>query len=352
VTTRRNVLVAGVSLAAARVLAEQQGDWDSTSAGSAGLRASAVEDTLRAGESVPGLRALLVARRGVLVAERYYGGATAESLLALNSATKSICSLLVGLALSEGRLKSLDDTVAQLIPESLAEVPTSPAAGITLRQILSGRTGFDRDWRRWREIEKAQPLVPYVLSRPGEPTAEPNAWTYNDAMVSLIAPILRRAQGVDLADLATRQLFRPLNIERHVWDRDEDGNYRTPRGLVLRPRDLLKFAAMMANGGRWRGVQVVPESWVAESLKPLGPSTWRTGPVSDVGYGLLWFTGRLHGHQVAWAWGYAAQFSLLVPELGLAVASAAASKGLSIPDAGKQASAVMTLVGRMVESAA
>jgi CubicO group peptidase (beta-lactamase class C family) len=350
VTTRRNILMAGTSLAAAHVLAGEQGDWDSRSAESVGLRASAVADALHAGESLPGLRALLVARHGALVAERYYGGATADSLQAINSATKSVCSLLVGLALRDGRLKSLDDTVAQLIPESVGEVPTSAAADVTLRQILSGRTGLARDWRRWRDVKNAQPLVRYALSQPGEKTVGSTAWTYNDAMVSLIAPILRRAQGADLADLATLQLFGPMNIESHVWERDRDDNSLAPAGLMLRARDLLKFAAMMVDGGRWRGVQVVPQSWVVESLKPIGPATWRIEPVSEVGYGFLWFTGRLHGHQVAWAWGYGAQLSLLVPDLGLAVATAATSPSPS--ELVKHNNDVMTLVGRMVEAAA
>ncbi|MES2956567.1 MAG: serine hydrolase, partial [Pseudomonadota bacterium] len=69
------------------------------------MRAGLVADTLKAGESLSGLRALLVARRGVLVAERYYQGATAEGLQPINSATKSVCSMLVGLALRDGRLK-------------------------------------------------------------------------------------------------------------------------------------------------------------------------------------------------------------------------------------------------------
>lgn len=351
--TRRSVLAAGAGLAAVGVSAQQQSDWELKRPDDAGLRAALVGDTLRAGESVPGLRALLVARHGALVAERYYGGTTVDSLRFINSATKSVCSLLVGLALSDGRLKSLDDTVAQLIPEAIAAVPKSLAADTTLRQILTGRTGFDRDWKTWPEIEKAKPMVPYALSHLGEPTASATGWSYNDAMVALIAPILRRAQGVDLGELATRQLFRPMNIERYEWDRDEDGNCWSNRGLVLRPRDLLKFAVMMIDRGRWRGTQVVPESWVAESLTTEGPSTWRTGPLTDVGYGLLWFTGRLHGYRVAWAWGFASQFCLLAPDLGLAVATAATTREwLKTYDPRTQNNAVMTLVGRMIEAAA
>ena len=348
-TTRRNVLLASASVVASRGHTQQSHDWPITSAAGAGLRASAVDDALHAGESVSGLRALLVARRGALVAERYYGGASADALLPINSATKSVSSLLVGVALGEGKLSSLDHTVAQLIPEEIAKIPSSAAAGVTLRQILSGRTGLARDWTRWREIEMAKPLTQYALSHPGKPAAEPTAWTYNDAMVSLISPILLRAQGQGLAELATRQLFRPMNIDRHVWRSDRDGHSLAPAGLALRPRDLLKLAAMMVDGGRWRGVQVVPKSWVSESLRTLGPANWAAEPAAEVGYGLLWFTGRLHGHKVAWAWGYGAQFALLAPALELAIATAATSPLPSELEA--RNNAVMALVARMVEAA-
>jgi CubicO group peptidase (beta-lactamase class C family) len=349
VTTRRSMLMAGVSLAAGQALSQSGDDWDSASAESVGLGADAVADTLRAGESIPALRALLVARRGKLVAEQYYGGATAASLLPINSATKSVCSALVGLALHEGRLKSLDDTVAQLLPEALAEVPDSAAATVTLRQILTGRTGLAFDPMRYRELESARPLVRHVLGLPAVPAA-PAGWSYNDAMVSLIAPILRRAEGLDMADLAARNLFGPMGIERFEWRRDRDGNALAPAGLSLRTRDLLKFAAMMADGGRWQGKRVLPESWVAQSLSDQGPATWRAGPIADVGYGFLWFTGRLHGQRVAWAWGYGGQFSLLAPELGLAVATAATAPPPA--ELARQTNAVMTLVGRMIAAAA
>ncbi len=313
------------------------------------MRADAVADTLKDGEAVPGLRALLVARRGVLVAERYYAGATVESLQPINSATKSVCSMLVGLALRDSRVKSLDDTVAKLIPDAIAEVPDSPAASVTLRRILSGRSGLAFDPMHFGQLAGAKPLVRYALSRPAVAVAPPG-WSYNDAMVSLIAPILERAQGgADLSVLAARQLFDPMGIERFEWRRDRDGNPLAPAGLALRTRDLLKLAILMADGGRWQGTQVLPESWVSESLEPQGPATWRAGAVTDVGYGLLWFTGRLHGQRVAWAWGYGGQFALLAPELKLAVATAATSP----PPAAlkEQTDAVMTLVGRMVEAA-
>ncbi len=317
-TTRRKLLLASAALSTTPALraststSTNTSDWETASPHSQGLNTVAVADTLQAGAALPGLRALLVARHGVLVAEQYYGGANVDSLQDINSCTKSVCSLLVGLALQEGRLKSLDSTVAQLLPEAVAEVPDSAAASVTLRQILSGRSGLEFDFRKFGELAAARPLVRYALSRPALPVAPPG-WSYNDALVSLLAPVLQRAQGADLATLATRQLFNPLGMERHRWRRDSDGQPLAPGGLALRPRDLLKLSALMADGGRWRGAAVLPAAWVAESIAPQVSSTWTVAPVQDVGYGLLWFTGQLHGQHVAWAWGYGGQFALWRP---------------------------------------
>lgn len=345
--SRRSIVITGASLAAAHGFGVAGAEWGRADAHIQGPRPGAVADTLQAGEALPGLRALLVAHRGVLMAERYYGGATADDLQPINSATKSVCSLLVGLALRDGRLKSLDDTVAQLIPDAVAEVPDSPAATVTLRQILSGRSGLAFDPMRFGQLAGSKPLVRFALSRPAERVGPPG-WSYNDALIALLAPILERAQGADLTVLAARQLFDPMDIAPFQWRRDRDGNPLAPAGLALRPRDLLKLAAMMADGGRWAGAQVVPEAWVSESLSAKGPATWRAGPVTDIGYGLLWFTGRLHGQSVAWAWGYGGQFALLAPELKLAVATAATSPPPSALR--EQTDAVMTLVGRMVQA--
>ena len=347
--SRRSTLMLGASLCVAGGASATPTDWNTAAPESQGLKEGLVADALNAGNAVPGLRALLVARHGVMVAERYYAGASVQSLQAINSVTKSVCSMLVGLALRDGRLKGLDETVASLIPEALADVPDSPAANFTLRQILAGRTGLAFDPMNFGQLASAKPLVRFALSsRPAVPVAAPG-WSYNDAMVALLAPILTRAYGEDLSAVAARQLFAPMGVERFEWRRDRDGNPLAPGGLALRTRDLLKLAVLMGDDGRWQGQQVLPHSWVSESLTAFGPSTWRPDPVTDVGYGLLWFTGSLHGQKVAWGWGYGGQFALLVPALKLAVATAATSPRPS--ELREQTNAVMHVVGKMVQAA-
>lgn len=347
--SRRQLVLSGAALAAGPAAGIEASDWDVGAPETGGMRAGAVADALNGGESVPGLRALLVSHRGILVAERYYAGARPGDLQPVNSVTKSVCSMLVGQALRDGRIRGLDETVAQLLPDAIEEVPDSPARSVTLRQVLSGRTGLEFDPMHFGQLAGAKPLVRYALSRPAIPVAPPG-WSYNDAMVALIAPILARAQGADLAVLASRDLFDAMGVRRFGWRRDRDGNPLAPGGLAIRPRDLLKLAVLMIEGGRWQGRQLLPASWVEQSLTPHGPATWRPAGVAEVGYGFLWFTGRLHGQRVAWAWGYGGQFALLAPELKLAVATAATSPPPSALR--QQTDAVMSLVGNMVQAAA
>jgi CubicO group peptidase (beta-lactamase class C family) len=363
-TTRRQFVVQGAAATLAGVLVRpfaqptagpvvetvadaKAAEWDVGPSQDHGIPAAAMESTLEAGAALAGLRALVVVRDGVLIGERYYAGTTESDVLAINSATKSVTSLLVGLALQRGTL-GLRRTVRDLLPEDVAKVPDSPAADVTLEQILSGRTGLEFPWTRYRELLTNPDPVGYALSLP---LVRPNppGWSYNDAMVSLLAAILARAEGLELAKLAARDLFVPLGIERFSWGRDQRGGAVANAGLALRTRDLAKFAWIMINAGKWRDQPVLQPQWPAQSTEPRGSAFWQVTPVKNVGYGYLWFTGSLHGRRVAWAWGYAGQFALLVPELRLAVATAAVSPRPE--EVNRQTNAIMSVAARLVEAA-
>jgi CubicO group peptidase (beta-lactamase class C family) len=323
-------------------------DWETASPESQAMSDSVVAEAMRTGDKIPGLRSVVVVRNGFLVAERYYAGAAASDVLAINSVTKSISSMVVGLALKRKTIASLVETVSRLIPEAVVEVPNSPAANVTLEQILTGRTGLEFPWTRYREIITAPDPVKFILSLPVGTPAK-SGWTYNDAMVSLLAPILAQAEGIELSALAVRDLFIPLGIGRFGWVRDQKGNAIPNAGLALRTRDLAKFAWIMLNEGKWRETKVLPAEWITQSITTRGPADWKVPPVTNIGYGYLWFTGTLHGQRVAWGWGYGGQFALLVPALKLAVATAAISPR---PDeVFNQTNAVMSLVGRLVQAA-
>ncbi len=332
------------------VAGARRSDWDTASPASQGLDAAALAAVLQAGAELRALRSLLVVRHGVLVAERYYASASAADVLPVNSIAKSVGSILVGQALQRGSLPGLSAPMSRLLPETLAQVPGSAAADITLEQILTGRTGLVYNWIvDDLSIRSAPDPARFALSLPLDP-AKPPAWNYNDAAVGLIGAVLARAEGLDVGALAARDLFAPLGIRQFSWRRDRSGQPTAYGGLALRTRDLMKLGWTMLDGGRWQGAQVLPTAWATDSIRSRGPAGWRFANVSDVGYGFLWFTGSLHGKAVAWGMGYGGQVILLVPELRLAVGTAAMPP--PIEELASQTTAIFDLVARVVRSAA
>jgi CubicO group peptidase (beta-lactamase class C family) len=350
--TRRSFMVCGAALALGALsrgaLAVEPSAWETAAPGDDGIAPQTLDAVFDAGAETAGLRSIVVVRHGLLVGERCYRGASAADLLPVNSVTKSVTSMLVGLALERGTLPGLETTVASLLPEAAAQVPESAVARLTLEQILTGRSGIAYDVFRGNELADAADPVRLALDMPRTP-APASGWTYNDPIVGLLSPILARAEGLDLAALAQRDLFEPLGIDAFTWRRDRQGRPLAYGGLGLRTRDLAKLAWTMAEGGVWRGRRVLSADAVVRATRARGPADWRVPPVEDIGYGELWFTGAIGGRRVVWGWGYGGQFALIAPELRLVVATAATSP----PPAqlGRQTNAIMALVARVVGAA-
>jgi CubicO group peptidase (beta-lactamase class C family) len=352
-TTSRREFVSGGLAVALGVMspltpsfaAEDPDGWAEPKDGT-GVDAAALHRALEDARSVAALRSIVVVKNGLLVGEQYYGGMTGEALQGLNSVTKSVASMLVGIAIQQGKIKGLSETVATLLPSATAKAPGAPALSITLEQILTDTSGLVYDYRTgMRALDAAEDPVAFVLALPVD-SQKVGKWVYNDAAISLLSPILAQAQGMSVDQLAKRDLFQHLGIERVEAARDKVGNFMSYRGLRLRARDLAKIGWTMANDGRWGDRQIVPAEWVKTSTRSYVPTPWRAAPLQKADYGYLWFTGNLNGHPVAWAWGYGAQFAVVVPSLRLAVITTASNPAPRDLDA--QNNAVMTVVAQIV----
>ena len=159
------------------------------------------------------LNGIVVVRNGYLVCERYYGYAP-PSLFVINSVTKSVSSMLVGIALGEGKLKSIDQTVGELLPEAAAKMPSSPVIRMISRRSSCRRRACRRSMARRCSCFPIHWAVYWAARH----RADPPAWAYCNASVSLLAPILARATGVSVEEYARQVLFSPLGIERFSWD--------------------------------------------------------------------------------------------------------------------------------------
>ncbi len=348
-TSRRMMIAGGLSaltFVPTGGRAADMADWPAASPESQGISKAALETILDPAKildvSKPlyTLRSVVVVRNGFLIDERYYDKPNISTLRYIASVTKSITSILVGIALEQGKIRSLDQTVGELLPEAAAKAPASAVNGVTLAQILMQTSGFPDD----RQSD-TRDLEPRVLDIP----LEPAVWRYSSAAASLISPILARAIGGSVEDFAKAALFSPLGIDDYDWRRDTVGNVRTDSGLRLRARDVAKLAWIMVDGGRWRGRQVVPAQWVAESTRRHIAIGWHLGPMTDIDYGYLWYTGTMQGRAVILAWGYGAQYALIVPSLNLVVVTLADPPGPK--ELNQQNAEVMGLVAQIVELA-
>lgn len=245
--------------------------------------------------AIGGIDSLLIARNGYLVTEEYFHGWGPDDLHTLQSDSKSVTSLLVGIALGQGKISSVGQPVLSFFPEyrKIRNVDERKSA-MTLRDLLTMRTGLD-----WSEDPyTGSPLfqlntcgcdwLKFVLDWPMRETPG-TRFEYNSGGVILLAGVIRNATGIPTDSFAQRYLFDPLGITQARWVYGEPDNLpHTGGGLYLRPRDMAKIGYLMLRNGRWENQQVVSTDWVRESTSHAVryPRTFASRPTD---YGYLWW---------------------------------------------------------------
>lgn len=272
------------------------------------------------------ITSLVVARRGRLVVEEYFNGWSAERPHTMQSVTKSVVSLLAGMAAKAGKL-SVDDPVTRFFPayEPFANFDNRKAA-MTLRDLLTMRTGLD-----WSEDPYAgSPLqrlnecrcdwLRFVLDwRMRE--APGTRWEYVSGGVILAGGIVGAAAGMRLDQFASAQLFDPVGATGAYWISGlPDGLPHGGGGLFLRPRDAAKLGQLIVDQGRWQGRSIVDASWIRESTGRVaqGLRVW-AGHSFDYGY--LWWLTTDGGDEIVTASGAGGQWIFAVPRRQLVVVS-------------------------------
>jgi len=232
-----------------------------------------------------GLHSLLIVRNGYLVAEGYFAPYHKDTLHNIKSASKSILSALVGIALDKKKLKSLDQKVADFYPDYVNE---PRKRDITLRHLLTMTAGLD--WNNDREIGGAVPPYDLELWKTVSMRDDPGTkFVYNTMLVHMMSAILTKATGEGTKEYADSVLFDPLGISDVQWSKDNQGIYIGGSELFLKPRDMAKFGQLYLDGGVWNGRQIVPKAWVAESTSPktaIGIDSCSGNPDS---YGYWWW---------------------------------------------------------------
>ena len=278
--------------------------------------------------------ALVIVRRGYVIVDEYFAGWTADSIHTEQSVTKSVTSLVAGIAIGRGDIRGVDQPLVELLSRyaPIANLDDRKRA-ITVRDVLTMRTGLD-----WNEdsypgspLERLNTLqtdwLRFVVDWPMR--EQPGTrWQYNSGGVIALGGAIGIAGGMNTADYARTHLLRPIGITGDKWYRGfPDALPHTGGGLLLSTRDLARVGYLVLRRGRWNTTQVVPESWITESTRPIVTPAYRLGGRQS-SYGYLWWLYTLTGSTpdastadlVIAASGAQGQWLFIVPKHDLVVA--------------------------------
>lgn len=228
----------------------------------------------------------------------------------IKSASKSVLSLLVGIAVDKGDIESVNQPISIYFENYFSSHPDSVKESITIKDLLTMRAGLEttsfHNYGRWVVSDD---WVEFALEQPMEDRPGGDM-IYSTGSTHLLSVILARASGMSTRAFANRYLFGPLDIQVGGWDRDPQGHYMGGNNMALRPADMLKIGQMVLDGGVWEGERIVSGAWLEDSFR-----TYTRSNYNPYDYGYLWWKRPVSGYQVRFAWGYGGQYILMIPDL-------------------------------------
>jgi len=237
------------------------------------------------------LRGIVATRHGCLETERYFNGDGPQTVRDIRSATKSITSTLVGIAIQRHLIPGVDEPIANLLPKGM------PAAQqrIRVRDLLTMRSGLDADdddaESRGNEnrLDASSGWIPFAYSVPMK-YAPGERYVYSSLNAFLAGSVVEQVSGMPLQRFAQEYLFGPLGITQFSWRRGPQGEGVGQGNLSISARDMTKIGFLFLNGGRIDQRQIVDRAWVVEALSPL-VNIAGVDPYAD-SYGYMWYTKR------------------------------------------------------------
>ncbi|WP_210583349.1 serine hydrolase [Streptomyces sp. GESEQ-35] len=281
-------------------------EWSSTPPEEQGMDSTLLRTGLTKLGNNASLFSALVIRHDRLVAEQYYHGSGVQRSNNVHSASKSILQALVHIAIAKGDIGSLDDPVADYLPEYFGNVSPDKKK-ITIRHMLTMTSGLD-----WTEdstegqVEEASNWVQTILGR--SLVSVPGAtYNYSSGNTHIVSAVLQKATHMSTCQFAHQHLFQPMGITAEHWGRDPRGIFSGGYNLYLTPREMAKFGLLYLHDGKWDGQSLVPQRAVRAAQA-------RTTQVDDtIAYSEGWWMHTISGRSMYFAWGYGGQFIYVIP---------------------------------------
>jgi CubicO group peptidase (beta-lactamase class C family) len=269
-----------------------------------------------------GTTAFLVVHDDKLLYERYFNGYDQRSVNTSFSMAKSFASSLVGIAIDEGHIKSVEEPITNYLPELLKK--DKRFKSITIRNLLTMSSGIKYEegatlpWSEQADDTKtyySTDLRELALNSQIEGKAG-QYFEYNNYNPLLVGIILERATGMHVARYLQQKLWKPMGMEANgSWSLDskKDGFEKMESGVNARARDFARFGMLFAKEGNWRGKQLISRGWVEESTRP----DTSMDPSQDYQY--FWWVNTPNGKNHFSAQGNYGQYIYVAPEKDLVI---------------------------------
>ena len=272
--------------------------------------------------------AFLVIHKDKLVYEKYFSGVQPESLQTSFSVAKSFLSTLVGIAIDEGKIKSVNEPITTYIPELTQRDERFKL--ITLHHLLSMSSGirYNEEGTPWSDdtvTYYGTDLRNLALQKTSIKNTPGELWLYNNYNPLLVGLILERAVGTSVSDYMSKKLWQPLGAEQDAtWslDSEKSGFEKMESGLNVSPRDYARFGQLMLREGLWQDKQIVSREWLKIATSDINTSR------SMRPYGYFWWVDpRANGSY--FAAGNHGQFIYISPATQTVIVRTAKSDGAS-----------------------
>jgi CubicO group peptidase (beta-lactamase class C family) len=332
-----------------------EGDWELSTPAEQGLDPTLVAEMYHDAAELETLYSLLVVKNGYLVAEKYFNEGSVDQKDRLQSVTKSFTSAMVGIALEQGCLSSVDQKLLDFFPELDGKITDTRKEQVTIRNLLQMRAGYPReedDAALWDGLLSGHypPLIEAfpLVDDPG------TRFHYSNLSSNWLGIIVDRACGMHLKAYAEEHLFAPLDVEPGEWGQDAEGHNNGCGDLHLTPRDAAKFGLLYLDDGVYQGNRIVPADWVRDSLQTYSVNeafVKRVGRFRDIGYGYQWWSAEAGGHSVNFAWGHGGQLIVLVDDFDLVIVTTSYPFWLEHDgESWKHEKAIITMVSEFVDA--
>lgn len=262
-------------------------------------------------------RAFLVFQNDTLLFEKYWGKHTRQTVSNSFSAAKTVISLMIGISIDKGKIKSVDEPVGNYIPE----FKENGRDKVTIRHLLLMAAGFD--WEESGVNPLSETAEAYytddlyglvtrqkVIVKPG------TIFNYQSGDTQILAFVLKKATGKSIAELTEEWLWKPMGAgQTAYWSLDKDnGDEKAYCCLYASPRDFALLGFLMLNEGTIGGKQIVPEWYMHEMVKT--PPIKTEEDIPNTRYGFQTWVYPNFGNTVHYYRGLGGQYIMVMPKTG------------------------------------